>query len=168
MLDVFFGDKTPEEVGFKEAPYLPQGGYPYRPNQEGDTTVYDLSPYMQKHYSTEHAEDLHYFSKTPEALIDTLNALKPGESHGMGGHYDEDPNFYSGYSTSIDLGQYVHGFGRDDKGKLYYSVADIFDTGGTFLGDALEEGIGDAHPINLYARYYLDKKPEEIIRYKDW
>lgn len=138
------------------AKHRPQGGYPFR----GDD-VWDLSPYMSRYTDPGQDKPIPMFSKEPEELIKRLNELKKGESFALPTGYDGEESFYSGVVHSIDLGRYTHGFGKDEEtGELYYSVADIFDTKGSGgagkWGSILEQAIGDAYPVNLYGRIYLD------------
>jgi hypothetical protein len=143
LRDIFFGLVTPEEEGLQETSLRPSQGYPFK----GDK-VYDAEPYIVLQGLISPESDLHFDTEYRASLFHKAINLQPKE-----GFRIEEPHFI----TSMDLGESNWSIGKDEDGRLYAAIADIWDFGGGTLegyGEIMEM-VGE-NAINLYARIYLD------------
>ena len=168
IMNIFLGQKTPSEEGMRKLDVKPNDDYPYRGED-----VWDLSPHMSRSIDPQGRKEPILTKNNPQELIDLLTNLKAGEFENLGDSWDDSPWLDPNMIHSIDLGHFNQGFGRDEEGRLYYSVSDIWDTAskhnareGNTLGDLVEVA-SNAYPINLHGREYLEGNLHDIIKYND-
>lgn len=168
IMSIFLGQRTPPEEGMRKLDVKPNDDYPYRGED-----VWDLSPHMSRSIDPQGRKEPIFTKNNPQELIDLLTNLKAGEFENLGDSWNDSPWLDPNMIHSIDLGHFNQGFGRDEEGRLYYSVSDIWDTSskhnareGNTLGDLVEVA-SNAYPINLHGREYLEGNLHDIIKYDD-